>query len=524
MALGIFEPRAKKVPGTANVLDQEWKRDPTLKRDKTGNIILVPQPSEDPNDPLNWPLWQRDLILLLLCVVAAIATTASPLVAPNSVVLAVVFKVKFQDAALLTAYHLCGVGVASWLFVPLARVWGKRHVFLFGALLMVASSAWGGSTADNLNYRSLTWARIVQGVALAPFESLVNDVVGDLYCVHERGFRMAFTNVCLFGAAFLTPVCVGVITTRDNLGWQWSFYFLAIFMAAGFVMLYLFFPETTYQRPRYLQIDINVGPVPFHDPTPPPPKHTFLHRLAPLSGRKTDESFLKLLFRPFPLFLQPAVAWGCLMQGVIIGWTVIVGVILALIFLGPPLFFTEEQAGKMYTAAFIGSMIGLVPAGIYTELVTRLLIVRNGGQYEPEFRIALVIPTLVFSAIGLYGFGIASANIEKYGWVVIEVFLACITISMVMGATASAQYLLDAHRDIAIETFTCLIIFKNLFSFVLAYYAYTWVLDRGFEKMFIIFGSIEIGICALSIPMYVFGKRNREFFYRHDILKLARLR
>jgi hypothetical protein len=52
MALGVLEPREKKVPGTANVLDQEWKRDPTLKRDKTGTIILVPQPSEDPNDPL----------------------------------------------------------------------------------------------------------------------------------------------------------------------------------------------------------------------------------------------------------------------------------------------------------------------------------------------------------------------------------------------------------------------------------------------------------------------------------------
>ncbi|KAI5272128.1 MFS general substrate transporter [Aureobasidium subglaciale] len=513
MALGILEPRAKKVPGTADVFDQEWKRDPTLKRDKTGNIILVPQPSEDPNDPLNWPLWQRDLMLLLLCAVSAIATTASPLVAANSVVLAVVFRVKFQDAALLTAYHLCGVGVASWLFVPLARVWGKRHVFLFGALLM-----------KNLNYKSLVWARIFQGIALAPFESLVNDVVGDLYFVHERGFRMAFTNVCLFGAAFLTPVCIGFITSSDSLGWQWSFYFLSIFMGAGFVLLFLFLPETAYQRPRYLQIDVNVGPVPFHDPVPAPPKRSFLHRLAPFSGRKTDESFLKLLFRPFPLFLQPAVAWGCLMQGVIIGWTVIVGVILALIFLGPPLFFTEEEAGKMYTAAFIGSMIGLVLAGFYTEYVTRILIVRNGGQYEPEFRIALVIPTLIFSGIGLYGFGIAASDIEKYGWLVVEVFLASITISMVMGATASAQYLLDAHRDIAIETFTCLIIFKNLFSFVLAYYAYQWVLERGFERMFVIFGSIEVGICLLSIPMYVFGKRNREFFYRHDILKLARLR
>lgn len=52
MALGVLEPKVQKVPGTANVLDQEWKRDPTLKRDKTGNIILLPQPSEDPNDPL----------------------------------------------------------------------------------------------------------------------------------------------------------------------------------------------------------------------------------------------------------------------------------------------------------------------------------------------------------------------------------------------------------------------------------------------------------------------------------------
>ncbi|KAG9602884.1 serine/threonine kinase 16, partial [Aureobasidium melanogenum] len=281
MPLGILESKAKKVPGTANVLDQEWKRDPTLKRDKTGNIILVPQPSEDPNDPLNWPLWQRDLMLLLLCIVAAVATTASPSVAADTVVLAIVFKVKFQDAALLTAYHLCGVGVASWLFVPLARVWGKRHVFLFGALLMVASSAWGGSTQKSLNYRSLIWARVFQGIALAPFESLVNDVVGDLFFVHERGFRMAFTNVCLFGAAFLTPVCVGFIASNNSLGWQWSFYFLSIFMGAGFILLFLFLPETAYQRPRYLQIDINVGPVPYHDIPPSPPKHSFLHRLAP---------------------------------------------------------------------------------------------------------------------------------------------------------------------------------------------------------------------------------------------------
>ncbi len=151
---------------------------------------------------------------------SCLATTASPLLAADSVTLALLFKRTFQDAALLTAYHLVGVGVAGWLFVASARVWGKRHLFLFGSLLMVATSAWGGSTHNNYNYASILWSRIFQGVALAPFEALVNACVGDLYFVHERGVRMAITNTCLFGGAFLTPVFVGMISA--HMGWQWS--------------------------------------------------------------------------------------------------------------------------------------------------------------------------------------------------------------------------------------------------------------------------------------------------------------
>jgi hypothetical protein len=27
--------------------------------------VLIPQPSKDPNDPLRWPLWQRDLMFFM---------------------------------------------------------------------------------------------------------------------------------------------------------------------------------------------------------------------------------------------------------------------------------------------------------------------------------------------------------------------------------------------------------------------------------------------------------------------------
>jgi MFS family permease len=353
--------------------------------------------------------------------------------------------------------------VGSLLFVPLARVWGKRHVFLLGSLLMIASSAWGGSTHKGYNYTSLLWARVIQGVAVAPFESLINACVGDLYFVHERGLRMAFANVSLFGGAFLTPVFVGMIA--HHIGWQWSFYFIAIFMSGGFLLLLFLCPEVAYHRPDRLNTDImttssdslDANALSYNEKSPneqvvPRVKGNAWKplRISPFNGRKTDESFWKLFLRPFPLFLHPAVIWACLLQGVIIGWTVMVGVILSLIFLGPPLFLNEEQAGKMYTAAFIGSILGLVIAGAYTELTTRFMVRRNNGRYEPEFRILLVIPTLIFAAIGLFGFGITSARVAHYGWIVPEVFLAFIVASMVMGATASAQYLLDAHRDIAV--------------------------------------------------------------------------
>lgn len=101
--------------------------------------------------------------------------------------MAIYFHTTFQKAADLTAFHLAGVAVGAVVCVPSARVWGKRHVFLLGALLMMAASAWGGSTHNTRNYTSMLWARVFQGVALAPFESLSNAVVGDLYFVHERG-------------------------------------------------------------------------------------------------------------------------------------------------------------------------------------------------------------------------------------------------------------------------------------------------------------------------------------------------
>jgi MFS family permease len=193
---------------------------------------------------------------------------------------------------------------------------------------------------------------------------------------------MALSNFCVFGGAFLTPVLVGVIS--DRMGYQWTFYFVAIFAGIMLPLVILFVPETAFRREEKFDIDtmgnllvldgeemkilrnrgssstsaereaaantVEKGAQDPPDQQPvggSPRKATLLESIKPFNGRKTDERYLHLLLRPFSLFLHPGILWACLIQGTLIGFTVLIGITLAAIMLGPPLWFGEVETGYM---------------------------------------------------------------------------------------------------------------------------------------------------------------------------------
>jgi MFS family permease len=279
---------------------------------------------------------------------AVIAASLSPLLAADTIGLSFWYGKIFTSVALLTGWHLFGVGVGGILFVPSSRIWGKRHAFLLGNIILVFASAWGGGSGKN--YTSALAARVFQGFGLAPFEGLVNAIVGDLYFVHERGKRMAVSNFCVFGGAFMTPVIVGKIA--HTIGWQWTFYFVAIFSACMFPFIFFLVPEVAYRRDDSLNTDMGLvvlasNQIAVTDPqamagnadgekddspasasvadsaavdgmdageptkssNSPPQKISWAKSLLPFNGRKTDESYWKLFLRPFPLFFHPAILW-----------------------------------------------------------------------------------------------------------------------------------------------------------------------------------------------------------------------
>lgn len=130
---------------------------------------------------------------------AIFATALGPILAANTLTLTLYFTLNFTYIAILTGYFLLGVGFAGMFFVPSSRIWGKRHAFLLGTLLLIASSAWAGAVGKRRDYTSLLWSRIIQGVGTAPFESLVNAAVGDLYFVHVSWYCSFFDLSCKIG-------------------------------------------------------------------------------------------------------------------------------------------------------------------------------------------------------------------------------------------------------------------------------------------------------------------------------------
>lgn len=253
---------------------------------------------------------------------------------------------------------------------------------------------------------------------------------------------MAFANLAVFGGAFFCPVVVGKITAE--LGWEWTFYFVAIFSGVCLIVVFLGCPEVAYRREDALNTDVNGSEsteLPKHEVAAPAsvdnqletshgfvffpssgalqpmgdartPKKTFLESLSLFTGRKTNDRYWVLLLRPFPLLLNPAFVWGCLTQGTLIAWTVMIAVVNSALFIGGPYFWGEVKSGYTYTAPFLGSVVGFIIAGTCSDWSVKYMVKLNKGVYEPEFRIfVLSLWNLVIGGIGLYGFALTAGEV-----------------------------------------------------------------------------------------------------------------
>jgi hypothetical protein len=190
---------------------------------------------------------------------------------------------------------------------------------------------------------------------------------------------------------------------------------------------------------------------------------TYLHTLRPWNGRLAPDKWLRVLVRPFILFAYPAVLWSALVYALSIGWLIVLSESVAHIYQGSEHYnFSPLATGLVYVSPFIGGIIGTAVAGRVSDIIVRYMTRRNGGIYEPEFRLVMAIPVMISTAAGLMGFGWSAQ--EKDNWIVPTVFFGLISFGCSLGSTTSITFCVDSYRQYAGEALVTLNVSKSMFA------------------------------------------------------------
>ncbi|KAL7796495.1 major facilitator superfamily domain-containing protein [Trichoderma ceciliae] len=249
------------------------------------------------------------------------------------------------------------------------------------------------------------------------------------------------------------------------------------------------------------------------------PAQTFTQQLKPYHGRLNNDNWFKVMVRPFILFAYPAVLWSSAIYACSIGWLIVISEGLAVIYRNPDGYnFTALQAGLVYVSPFVGGILGTGVAGKISDIIVRAMARRNGGMYEPEFRLVMAAPILLSTCIGLMGYGWSAQ--EKDSWIVPTIFFGITSFGCSLGSTTSITFCVDSYRQYAGEALVTLNFSKNIFhGLVFSLFISQWLADDGSRNVYIWLGVIQLIFCLLSIPMYIFGKRARMWTARMNLME-----
>ena len=469
------------------------------------------------------------MILLIVGLSAAVVGAFGPMLSPGFVEIAAELNITVNTLSQSTAWLILTIGLCLFIANPLAKIYGKRPVYIVAIIIMFVGSVWGACAKE---YNSFLGSRIFSGFGMAPYEVLVQCTLGDMYFVHERATRIAIWNLFL-----LTGIAGGGLVSGyviENLGYRWTFWLCAILFGLCMFGIVFFVPETSFRRqgmghiPSYetKQRDMETKGADFgekdgdqYSRTPQfggtERKLSYVQSLRVYTGRYTSAPFWKIFVRPFIVFFYPGVLWAFLIYGTTLTWIVVFSVVNAQIFTLPPYNFSISQTGLISLSPFILTIIGEVVSGPLNDWICLKLTERNRGIYEPEYRLVLILPVMILGTCGFFGFG-ATVHYQTH-WTGPVLTFGIANMALAFASGCVFGYVIDAHTNLAEEAFVA-INARNLLTFGLTYFVVDWLAADGALLVFNVLGGLFLFVCLLTIPLWVFGKRMRSAIARNHFL------
>lgn len=548
----LTQDELEDLPGTRRLFDSDGHMllttgaGDTASLKKHGDIVLVPQPTDSPNDPLHWSfarkVWHTALVCFVTALTAATSNDAGSASDGFNEELGISYDYFNTGAGVL----FIGIGYWTLLSSPLVHLYGRRLLYLISMLLGLGGSIWFG-VAKTAN--DTIWSQLFVGASESVAEALVQLSLMDLWFEHQAGAAIGVYVLATSIGTYLGSLIASYIT-QSYLGYRWVGYMGACFSGGTLLLLFFGLEETQFDRARYTTMHgLNVseridgagdkslnekksGPasasgVVSGTATPlaadaersgagfaePEKLKSYWQRIriitpAPNLRGTGFKQYFKRLLHTLKVFTFPAVWYSGLQWGAQNAWLTFYLTVEQDTWYDAPWFYTDGEVGNMNIPTLIGSVIGCLIAGWGSDWFTIWITRRRGGIMEAESRLWLMIlPTVVFPT-GMFLFGIGSA--QGWAWPVPYVGLGFIGFGYGCAGDLSMAYLVDAYPEMVLEGMVGVAVINNSIGMIFSFITSPWMGASGVQNTFVAAGVLAFGALATSLPMAWWGKAARR--------------
>ncbi|KAK6463810.1 histidinol and sodium permease [Scheffersomyces coipomensis] len=531
------------VPGTINIFsnhkdNESSSSDKQLKKTKTG-IILMPQPSNDPNDPLNWSFTRKFAHFALVSFITALTAATSNDAGATQDSLNEIYGISYDAMNTGAGVLFLFIGWSCIFFAPAASLYGRRITYILCLLAGTLGSIWFATarkTSDTI------WSQAFVGMSEACAEAQVQQSLSDIFFQHQLGSVLTVYILATSVGSFLGPLIAGFIAQAQS--FRWVGWWGAIICGLTLILIIFGCEETVYDRTGYNQVcppsdsedeketeihsnsledeksldkenDIaNVKTFPDvsnnEDDTKLIPYYKRIAIITPspyLIGYGFKQYIVRFL-NNFRVFTLPAVWLSGLLWGLQDAYMTFFLTTQDTYFSEPPWNYSQNGVAIMNVATLIGAVIGCFMSGILSDKHVLWLSKRNNNVFEPEMRLWLLFVTLIISPLGLIMFGVGAAR--QWPWQAIYVGLGFIGFGWGSIGDTAMSYLMDAYPSIVIQGMVGVSIINNTLACVFTFVCSYWLDASGTDNTYIVLAVIDFVSIAFIIPTLIYGKSWRK--------------
>ncbi|KAJ5481160.1 hypothetical protein N7539_007054 [Penicillium diatomitis] len=504
--------------------------------DAAGEIQRLPVPSADPNDPLNFTVWEKTGVIVSCCWFSIMSLSV---VGGLGAILGVFFQlygaqgISSTHIVWLGTFPSLFVGIGNYLILPLGLVYGRRPTAIGSIIVLFVATIGCAVSQTWLQHLCL---RCLQGLATGATESLLPLMLSEVTFVHQRGL--------VFGVYWATQ---NVVTSALNmassyeaaaLGWRWFYWVYVIAVGAGLILVILGCFETRYQRRAQMvngQIVVTdqfgvtqvlvgdqareyMAGLQIEDreiPDEVRPKKTYIQMLKP--WEKPAKNPLRIVLNAwlhmFEAFISPGILYATLLSSVVLGCSVGMSLtydtVLQQVYGWP-----AKSVGLINLGGIFGGFGGMLYAGVFGDWFIVRLAKRANGVHTPEHRLILLIfpGFLTVLSLLLYGFtanGGATWGGPYMGWLLLQIAFVSVLI-------LSTSFAAEAWEKNPGPALVAVVGTKNIVAFGISYGLNPLVSMYSYPAAMSIFAGLSAGIFLLGIPVYFFNPAWRRWQRRRE--------